>query len=135
MYCWVRVSRNPIVFDSTMKKVYLSLLKVRSGSLNAQSLWHIYQILCFGKRYRLFPWIKSWPDEIERKMIVKFCSCKFHVTFSVLHATFSRLTRNDITVKIKGRGTCNNSKQLLQACGVKLIHNVIKNHGPSPVLS
>ena len=38
----------------------------------------------------------------------------------------------NITVKSKGSDTCNNSKQLLQACGIKLIHNVIKNYGPSP---
>ena len=57
--CTVGVQQENIVLYFIMGKVRMLPLKVRSGSLNAQWMWHICQFQCFGRRYRLFPWIKS----------------------------------------------------------------------------
>jgi len=43
-----------------MGKVCSLPLRVRSGSWTALWAWHISQFQRFGKRYWLFPWIKSW---------------------------------------------------------------------------
>ena len=68
------------IYDFTMGKVYSLLLKELSGSLNAWWAWHICQFQHFGKRYRLFPRIKSlakWGNAIVQK---QFCSGKFLIS-------------------------------------------------------
>ena len=101
-----------------------SPLNVRSGSLNARWAWHICQFQRIGKRYWLFPQIKSWANWNRTYW------CKAHEIFlaQIPHIVFIELlypreefgtakvfvgvTENDVTVNNKGGATCNNNKKI-----------------------
>ena len=110
---------------------------MRSGSLNAQWVWHIRQFQHFGKRYQLF---QVEPNKIECygvETIVKFCLQKVPILSLLYWYTlkeglgtakwFVGVVGNDVKSKHKGGAAHNNSKQLLQASLViKLIQNLLK---------
>ena len=109
-YLWFHRKRSP--------------LNVRSGSLNARWAWHICQFQRIGKRYWLFPQIKSWANWNRTYW------CKAHEIFlaQIPHIVFIELlypreefgtakvfvgvTENDVTVNNKGGATCNNNKKI-----------------------
>ena len=57
-----RWREKPTTLWDIVGKVRSLPLKVRSGSLNAWWAWHICQFQRIGKRYWLFPRIKSWAS-------------------------------------------------------------------------
>ena len=130
-------------------KVCSLLLRVRSGSLSAWWVWHICQFQRFGRRYRLFPRIKSWinwnralwcRNNFARKKspYQDYCSDiprgRGLVQLNALWA-WPEMTSK---VNMKGGATHNNSKHSLIASSlvIKLIQNLLqyslKSHRPSP---